>query len=483
MKTSTVLTRFLHYADFYTWTRDSALTFKCLIDLFVAGQNTSTLQPLIQEYILAQGTLQNVSNPSGDLSDGSGLGEPKFYTNETAFLGDWGRPQRDGPALRATALISYGNYLLDQGENGTVSTVLWPIIANDLSYVAQYWNETGFDLWEEVNGSSIFTAAVQHRALVEGATFASAINETCDGCSKTAPEVLCFMQSFWNGTNIVSNINTETERSGLDADSILASVHTFDPEAGCDDSTLQPCSARALANLKAVVDSFSFYGINSDKDSGSALAVGRYPEDVYYDGNAWYLCTLAAAELLYDALYQWNVTGSINVTSVSLPFFQALSSSVETGSYASSSNEYTNLTDAVKTYADGFVTIVQKYTPTNGSLNEQFNKTTGDALSAIDLTWSFASFITAARARDGDVSPAWGAASANSVPSTCGTATVQGSYSTPTATVFPASSGTASSTATGSAASGTSTSKSEAGKSVASGWFLSVVLGALGLLV
>ena len=83
--------------DFYTWTRDSALTFKLLVDTFIAGN--SALQTDIQNYILAQGKLQTISNPSGALSTG-GLAEPKFYVNETAFTGAWGRPQRDGPALR-----------------------------------------------------------------------------------------------------------------------------------------------------------------------------------------------------------------------------------------------------------------------------------------------------------------------------------------------------------------------------------------------
>ena len=68
--------RLMTTLDFYTWTRDSALTFKALIDAFIAGN--STLQPEIQNYIYAQARLQAVPNPSGDLSNGSGLGEPKF---------------------------------------------------------------------------------------------------------------------------------------------------------------------------------------------------------------------------------------------------------------------------------------------------------------------------------------------------------------------------------------------------------------------
>jgi glucoamylase len=98
------------FSDWYTWTRDSALTLKCLVDEFIGGN--SDLESVIKEYISTSASIQGISNPSGDLSDGSGLGEPKFMVNATAFTGDWGRPQRDGPALRATAMIAYANYLI-----------------------------------------------------------------------------------------------------------------------------------------------------------------------------------------------------------------------------------------------------------------------------------------------------------------------------------------------------------------------------------
>lgn len=50
-----------------------------------------------------------------------------------------GRPQRDGPALRATAMIAYANWLVDNGYSATASTLVWPVVRNDLEYVAQYW--------------------------------------------------------------------------------------------------------------------------------------------------------------------------------------------------------------------------------------------------------------------------------------------------------------------------------------------------------
>jgi glucoamylase len=60
----------------------------------------------------------------------------------------------------------------------------------------------------------------------------------------------------------------------------------FDPNAGCDAVTFQPCSDKALANHKSYVDSFrSIYAINSGISSSSAAATGRYKEDVYMGGN------------------------------------------------------------------------------------------------------------------------------------------------------------------------------------------------------
>ncbi|KAL8674931.1 MAG: hypothetical protein Q9168_000634 [Polycauliona sp. 1 TL-2023] len=427
---------------FYTWTRDSALTAKMLIDAFIAGD--TSLQPWIEDYLSAQAILQTVASPSGDLTDGSGLGEPKFEVNTTAFTGPWGRPQRDGPALRATALMSYSRWLVSQGDKNRVLSEIWPVISNDLHYVGQYWNQTGFDLWEEVDGSSFFTLAVQHRALVEGQAFAEEIGTSCAACSTQAPEVLCFLQNFWNGDFVTSNINDQRGRNGKDANSILASIHTFDPHAGCDDLTFQPCSSRALANHKIATDAFrSLYGINSGRGQQAAVAVGRYTEDVYYGGNPWlvdksnskprltgtrYLCTLAAAEQLYDAVYQIHQVGCLDVDAVSLPFFQVLDPSVAIGSYPSASVVYANITAAMRSYADEYVSVVQEFTPTDGSLAEQYSRDDGSPISAGSLTWSYASFLTATARRSSVVPASWGASKASSPPGTCSGTSAEGSY-------------------------------------------------------
>lgn len=394
------------------------MTYKALAERFISSGDT-TLRSKLDDYVSAQAYLQTVSNPSGG-PDTGGLGEPKFNVDRTAFTGAWGRPQRDGPPLRATALTIYANWLIANGAQAQALNTVWPVIAKDLAYTVTYWNQTGFDLWEEVNGSSFFTLSATHRALVEGAALATKLGKTCTGCAAAAPQVLCFIQSFWTGSYIDSNINVNDGRTGKDVNSILSSIHTFDPASACTDATFQPCSARALAAHKAVTDSFrSVYAINKGVAQGKAVAVGRYSEDVYYNGNPWYLATLAAAEQLYAAIYQWNARGSITVNTLSLPFFQDLIPSVAAGSYAKNSATYNSIVVAVKTYADGYVAIVQKYTPSNGGLAEQFDKATGAPLSAVDLTWSYAAFLTAAERRAGVATPSWNETSNNVPPATC----------------------------------------------------------------
>lgn len=83
---------------FYTWTRDSALTLKEVIDTFQYGYD-STLQTEIQNYIASQAIQQGVSNPSGSLSDGTGLGEPKFNVDLTAYTGSWGESNMPCPSI------------------------------------------------------------------------------------------------------------------------------------------------------------------------------------------------------------------------------------------------------------------------------------------------------------------------------------------------------------------------------------------------
>lgn len=345
------------------------------------------------------------------------------------------RLEMSGPLFATTCLMSR--------STGTRQVLVGRLVIYESMLIA-------VDLWEEVKGSSFFTIAVQHRALVEGSAFANKFGKSCPYCESQAPQLLCFLQSFWTGEYILANFGND--RSGKDASTLLGSIHTFDPEAGCDDTTFQPCSPRALANHKAVTDSFRhLYKLNSGVQDGQALAIGRYQEDVYYNGNPWFLCTLAAAEQLYDALYQWNRLGFIEVTDVSLSFFQALDSSIKKGSFASGTSVHSAIVNKVRTYADLFANIVvsshqayyscltfqKSHAMNNGSMAEQFSKDNGTQLSARDLTWSYAALLSANMRRNSIVPDPWGETSATSVPSVCSGSSATGTYSSATNTAWP----------------------------------------------
>lgn len=152
-------------------------------------------------------------------------------------------------------------------------------------------NATGFDLWEEVSGSSFFTTQNQYRALAEGNLLAKSLGLECASCGE-APQVLCLLQSYWNGEYVTANINGDFGRSGKDANTILGPIAMFDVDAPCDSPTMQPCNPRGLANFKALVDTFrdpSLYPINEGIPRGSGVAMGRYAEDIYFGGNPWYV--------------------------------------------------------------------------------------------------------------------------------------------------------------------------------------------------
>ena len=79
-------------------------------------------------------------------------------------------------------------------------------------------------------------------------------------------------------------------------------------------------------------------------------------------------------------------------------------------------------------YADGFLSVVQEYTPADGGLSEEFDRDTGVQVSAPDLTWFYASFLTAIARRDGSVPPSWGSSAALKVPGKRTGASVKGRY-------------------------------------------------------
>ena len=132
------------------------------------------------------GYLNRYIDFSMGLQNGAGLGEPKFNTDGTVYQCGWGRPQNDGPALRAASLCRLANLLLDDGRSDLVQLVKTKLydgtsnslIKKDLEYVSHNWGNACVNLWEEVGGNHFYTRIVQRRALRDGAKLATRLADS-----------------------------------------------------------------------------------------------------------------------------------------------------------------------------------------------------------------------------------------------------------------------------------------------------------------
>jgi glucoamylase len=371
---------------YYHWVRDAALTIESLMqryrNLFRTGSSVTRserqiLKQKMMEYFEFSEFLQGVPTLEG-------LGEPKFNVDGSAYNDPWGRPQNDSPALRALSLIHLAQILIDEGQLDFVKSRFYnakmpanTVIKRDLEFVSNHWQESSFDIWEEVKGDHFYTRLLQRRALKEGAELASTLGDVGASLwySQQAQRIESDLGSFWDESKgyIVATKNRvgglDYKYSGLDSAVILAFLHASNGEDLV--SFLNP---KVQATLIKLETSFGrIYEINK-KSNIPGTAIGRYPEDMYggnhfNSGNPWVLTTLAFAESYYRMAAEYLKRGQKDRAS-----------------------------ECTKK-AESFVSRVQYHANSDGSLNEQFDRNTGFMTSVQDLTWSYASVLTTFFAR------------------------------------------------------------------------------------
>ncbi|KAI9772523.1 MAG: Glucoamylase, intracellular sporulation-specific [Geoglossum simile] len=415
-------------------TRDAAITISTVVRVYAEeplAAKARNLSEILRSYTTLQHSLQHSSNPSGDFFTG-GLGEPKFHADGSVFTGPWGRPQRDGPALRALTLMRYlraynatNPELWSSDDPDVISffKLLYDanlpansIIKADLEYTANGWKNTGFDLWEEVQGLHFFTGMIQWRALSEGKKIARLFSDegAASWYAEQQDDMENFLQQFWDGGkgHLVATLGTS--RSGLDCAILLGSIHG-NPNADYDAENLSlmypPWSDEVLVSLLDLVnDQGSRFPINTPTLNPSnkleGVGVGRYPEDVYdgdgkSSGNPWFLCTASVSEILYRSLAYIAQQEFLHVSEGSLRFWTAVNPEqiIAPGNYTTQDPVFNNTLTMLKALGDGFLKIVKNHADATGSLSEQFDGTTGYEKGASDLTWSYGAVWEAANAR------------------------------------------------------------------------------------
>jgi glucoamylase len=290
------------------------------------------------------------------------LGETRVNPDGTLDISKWPRPQFDGPAMRAIALLRWQNTV--RFENDLASAVD-ALLRADLRFTLRHWREASFDIWEEEKGLHYYTLRAAARALQAGADWFERHGEEADAaaCRAETSAILSTLDGFWREdlqfykSRILQSRAPSTKE--LDISVIFAAIHAG--ETSATHSVRDPRMHATLARLEALFD--SEYAINKNRGGARGPAMGRYAGDVYYSGGAYYFSTLAAAEFCFRA--------------------------------ATCSPATKELTDR----GDAFLETVRAYTPPSGELSEQFDQHTGVQRSAQQLAWSYAAFISCTHAR------------------------------------------------------------------------------------
>ncbi len=396
---------------FFHWIRDAAITFMQVQNLYLtdAGGIRNSIQSWMTSHMSLNIGFQAIPNLM------AGLGEPKFNFDGSAFQGPWGRPQTDGPALRAISFIYFLNTVIKENwpnQNEILARLYSPTMPNhsliklDLEYVAHNWNISSFDLWEEAYGAHFFTLMVQRRALMAGAQLARRLgdNGAAQFYSQQAQSIGQALQAFWNSNlnYILTSINVLSgprKVTSLDSSVLLAALY-----GDIGDGYYAPYDDRVLATLQALKDVFQKeYPLNRDPNLG--VAMGRYPEDTYDGvntnsiGNPWFIASQAAAEVYYRTALHLLQVKQLQINPINLRFFNSLMNgqTIFKNGQVIANNDAAIKAIAQQLFAQGDreLELTLMHRGSDGALSEQINRNSGYMQGAVNLTWSHASYLSA----------------------------------------------------------------------------------------
>lgn len=418
---------------FYQWVRDAALTIRSLVH-YLEDNNTNNQKicSIIEKYIENNYYLQRLPNNLGRFDDNtrSGLGEPKFMPDCTAFDEHWGRPQNDGPGLRISTIVSYLNLIekyrlrLSNKFLKDERFIYDEIIKPDLFYIVKNWKKESFDIWEEVNSIHFFTSMSQLRAVIDGLKLAKKYEvdkQFVDQLYESIINLKLFIEvdakfAIPSSLYIIETpgLFSSGKRSGLDAAALLASIHSHDLEVDeYSDVPFDVNDYHILNTINAMASDMRFrYPINRDRIGKPSLgvALGRYPEDIYdgvgtSEGNPWFIATASAAEVIFKTIYKLlDSQQDLCINRYNQEFFKSFinfeADDLEEFVIPYNSIRYNNALLNLFDFGDSFLKIIKDHVDGNGHMSEQFNKYTGYMQGAKDLTWSYSAFWNALRWRN-----------------------------------------------------------------------------------
>jgi len=397
---------------YYHWVRDAGLVMSTWLDERLAPAVKARVDDDLREFWQITLHHQTRATPAD-------LGEVKFYDNGEPYLGRWGRPQNDGPAIRALALMKWRAYLASVGSPFASDPALYSpdlrvhsAIKRDLEYVSHHWVGTDYDVWEEVRGHHFFTRLFQYYALREGVQLATDAGDP--GAAlwylKNSNEIARELERHW--VPELGYIKATLDRdegldykSGLDSAVVIAVLET-DGYANPESDPWTVLDSRVQATVQRLEATFiRIYEINARVSDVKGAMIGRYPEDTYNGietgkrGNPWFLNTFYTAEFYYKLAAALDARGELRVNDTSRTFWKLFVGN-ETGLSKERQPEWNALMRKLVKHGDAILAHARTYVGEGGNLAEQIHRDEGRQVGAHDLSWSYSSFLRAASARE-----------------------------------------------------------------------------------
>jgi glucoamylase len=271
------------------------------------------------------------------------------------------------------------------------------VVAANLNFLQNAYQGETYNLWEEEYGASFFARSVQLRCFL--AVTANTAGIPVPGWLSTAiPWLESALAGHWNGQCYQSVLPVPSDyRAPYDPNIDIVMAAIYGAVAVTDTKLL--ATAALLRSQWTDPASSYFYPINgADQGRGIGPMFGRYPGDVY-DGDTdalvgdhpWPVSTANFAELYYRLAQQITTSGTVPLDGLSAGFFSQLGIDASATPAAAAA--------ALETAADQMLQAIIFHSD-HFELSEQFDATSGYEKSVANLSWSYAAFLSAVRAKN-----------------------------------------------------------------------------------
>ncbi len=370
----------------FNWVRDAALV---ALELNAAS-DPEPLQPdqALVDYVNFADQCQRTAAPTKGHACFTIEAQPRPWSE-----------QNDGPALQNVALLAMHDKLDPQAQQAAAD-----LIARNLEFLLSVYQDMTTNLWEEHIAYSFFARSAQLRCFREVAANTVGIPVPA-GVAEAITWLENALTVHWNGSHYATMIggaapgdpNQPLVPEGYDPniDIVQAAIYGA---VSCTDTKVLATAAQLHSNWADPSDP-EYYPINgADAELGLGPMMGRYPGDFYSGGadsvgdHPWALCTANFAQLYYEVANAIAASGQVPLDDLSSPFFAQVG--------VTSATSAADAIAALNAAGDAMLRALV-YHSDHLELSEQFDGSSGYQKSVRDLTWSYASFLSAVRARTG----------------------------------------------------------------------------------